>query len=146
MGKVTIRGNPRSTIFEEKGELKRNRTDVCLLTSPTPYYRLAKPVHMLNPFTPCLPHRHPKNYQFEIIKHVKGLLQKCTVLKVDLLQTHQICCLRACMCARFSPKKLRTRAVKGLIRKSFTVSYRVRQFIPILESRARQTAETAIFP
>ena len=44
--KVT-RQRPQATIFEEKGEPKRIRTEVpalCMLTSLTPY-RLAKPAH-----------------------------------------------------------------------------------------------------
>ena len=36
---------PQATIFEEKGEPKRIRTEVLLLTSLTPY-RSAKPVHI----------------------------------------------------------------------------------------------------
>ena len=35
---------PQTTTFEEKGEPKRNRTEVPLLTSLTPY-RLARPAH-----------------------------------------------------------------------------------------------------
>ena len=35
-------------------------------------------------------------------EHVKGFLSKCTVLKVDLLQDHQIYCLQACVCVHFS--------------------------------------------
>ena len=35
---------PTDPIFEEKGEPKRNRTEVLLLTSLTPY-RYAKPAH-----------------------------------------------------------------------------------------------------
>ena len=35
---------------------------------------------------------------------VKRFLSKCTILKADLLQDHQICCLQACMCALFSPE------------------------------------------
>ena len=42
--------------------------------------------------------RFPPSHQ-----HVKGLRSKCAVLKVDLLQGHQIYCLRARMCARFQP-------------------------------------------
>ena len=41
--KVT-RQRPQTTTFEEKGEPKRNRTEVLLLTSLTPY-RWAKPAH-----------------------------------------------------------------------------------------------------
>ena len=37
-------------------------------------------------------------------EHGKGLLTQWTVLKVDLLQDHQIHCLEACMCALFSPE------------------------------------------
>ena len=47
-------------------------------------------------------------------EHVKGFLSKCIVLKVDLLQDHQIHCLQACMCALFSPEILQAGAVKGL--------------------------------
>ena len=35
--KVTIRQCPQTTTFEEKGEPKRNRTEVLPLTSLTPY-------------------------------------------------------------------------------------------------------------
>ena len=45
--KVT-RQCPLTTIFEEKGEPKRNRTDVPLLTSPPPY-REAKPAPLAGP-------------------------------------------------------------------------------------------------
>ena len=48
-------------------------------------------------------------------EHVKGLLPKCTVVFVGLLQDNQICCLQACMCVQFSPEDLRAWAVKGLI-------------------------------
>ena len=41
--KVT-RQCPQTTTFEEKGEPKRNRTEVPLLTSLTPY-RWAEPAH-----------------------------------------------------------------------------------------------------
>ena len=41
-------------------------------------------------------------------------LPKCTVLKADLLQNHQVYCLQACMCAIFSPEILQALAVKGL--------------------------------
>ena len=41
--KVT-RQCPQTTTSEEKGEPKRNRTEVLLLTNLTPY-RLAKPAH-----------------------------------------------------------------------------------------------------
>ena len=41
--KVT-RQRPQTTTFEEKGEPKRIRTEIPLLTSLTPY-RLAKPAH-----------------------------------------------------------------------------------------------------
>ena len=34
----------------------------------------------------------------------KGFLSKCTVLKVGLLQDHEMCGLQACMCALFSPQ------------------------------------------
>ena len=47
-------------------------------------------------------------------EHVEGFLSKCTVLKVDLLQDHQIYCLEACMCELFSPGILQAVAVKGL--------------------------------
>ena len=63
--------------------------------------------------------------EFEIIKappppppalheHFKELLPECTVLKVKLLQDHQICCLQACMRALFSLENVRAGAVKGL--------------------------------
>ena len=51
---------------------------------------------------------------------MKGLLPKCTVLKVELLQDHQICSLQACLCALCSPKNLRAGAVKGLIKAART--------------------------
>ena len=47
-------------------------------------------------------------------EHVKGVLPKCTVLKVDLLKNHQIYCLQACMCAIFIPVILQVQAVMGL--------------------------------
>ena len=47
-------------------------------------------------------------------EQVKGLLSKSTVLKVDLLQDHQLYCLQECMCALFSPETLQDVAVKGL--------------------------------
>ena len=47
-------------------------------------------------------------------EHVKGFLPKGTVLKVDLLQDHQIYCFQACMCAFLSTKILQAGAVKGL--------------------------------
>ena len=47
-------------------------------------------------------------------KHIEGFLSKCTVLKVDLLQGHQIYCLQACMCALFSLEILHPGTVKGL--------------------------------
>ena len=47
-------------------------------------------------------------------EQVKEFLSKCTVLKVDLLYDHQIYCLRACMCALFSPEILQGVAMKGL--------------------------------
>ena len=47
-------------------------------------------------------------------EHLKGFLPKCTVLKLDLLQDHQIYCFRACMCTLFSPEILQAGAVKGL--------------------------------
>ena len=37
---------PQTTTFEERGEPKRNRTEVVLLTSLAPYH-LAKPAHKL---------------------------------------------------------------------------------------------------
>ena len=37
-------------------------------------------------------------------EHVKSFLSKCALLKVDLLQDHQIYCLQACMCALYSPE------------------------------------------
>ena len=67
-----------------------------------------------------------KGAQFEIMQapptpphtllheQVKGLLAKCTVLKVDLLQDRQICCFQACMGALLSPDILQAGAVKGL--------------------------------
>ena len=48
-------------------------------------------------------------------EHVKRLVSKCTALKVGLLQDRLVYCLRACMCALFSPKILQAGAVKGLI-------------------------------
>ena len=45
---------PETTIFQEKGEPKRIRTEVPLLTSLTPY-RQAKPVHQYG-------HRHGPMY------------------------------------------------------------------------------------
>ena len=42
--------SPSTTTFEERGEPKRNRTEVLLLTSLTPYC-LAKPAH----WSECLP-------------------------------------------------------------------------------------------
>ena len=48
-------------------------------------------------------------------EHVKVFLSKWTVLKVDLLQDHQIYSLQACMCALFSPEILQAAAAKGLI-------------------------------
>ena len=48
-------------------------------------------------------------------EHTKGLLSKCTVWEIYLLQDHQIYCLQACMCALFSPEILRAGAVKGLM-------------------------------
>ena len=49
-------------------------------------------------------------------EHLKGLLSKFTVLKVDLSQDHQMYCLQACMCAFFSSEFLQAEAVKGLKR------------------------------
>ena len=43
--KVT-RWLPQTTTFEERGEPKRNRTEVFMFTSLTPY-RLAKPAHIM---------------------------------------------------------------------------------------------------
>ena len=59
-----------------------------------------------------------KSAKFLIIKalsssshdHVKGFLSKFTVFKVHLLYDHQIYCLRACMCALFSPEILQAGA------------------------------------
>ena len=56
--KVT-RQCPQTTTFEKNGEPKRNRTEVLLLTSLTPY-RWAKPAHYRHPnhghiFSPFLP-------------------------------------------------------------------------------------------
>ena len=48
-------------------------------------------------------------------KHMKGFLSKFTVLKVDLLQYHQIYCLHACTYALFSQESFQAGAVKGLI-------------------------------
>ena len=39
--------------------------------------------------------------------NVKGLVSKRTVLKVELSQDHQICCLQACMCTPFSSETYR---------------------------------------
>ena len=47
--------------------------------------------------------------------HVNGFLSKHTVLKVDLLQNHQMYCLEPCMCAFFSLEILQAVAVMGLI-------------------------------
>ena len=46
--KVTTKQRPQTTAFEEKGESKRIRTEVRLLTSLTPY-RWAKPAHGPHP-------------------------------------------------------------------------------------------------
>ena len=74
----------------------------------------------------CLPRRHSKSTnrsaKIETIKafppssqeHFKRLLSKRTVLKVDLLKAHQICCLQACMRALFILENLRAGAVKEL--------------------------------
>ena len=37
-------------------------------------------------------------------EHMKGFLPKCTVLKVDLLQDHQIYCWQAPVCVNFSAR------------------------------------------
>ena len=47
-------------------------------------------------------------------EQVKGFLSKCTALRVDLLQDHQIYCFQACMCALFSPEIVQAGAVKGV--------------------------------
>ena len=47
-------------------------------------------------------------------EHVKELLSKCTVLKVDVLQDHQIYSFQACMFALFRPEILQAAAVKRL--------------------------------
>ena len=47
--------------------------------------------------------------------HVKGFLSKCAVLKVDLLQDHQVYCLEACTGALLSPENLQAGAVNGLM-------------------------------
>ena len=41
-------------------------------------------------------------------EHVKGFLSKCVVLTVDLLQDHQIYCLRACMRVHLSAPEIVT--------------------------------------
>ena len=81
---------------------------------------------LINPFIAMLVApsvgKRPKSAKSETIKaflpisheQVKGFLPKCTVLKVDLLQDHQIYCLEACMCALFSPEISQAGAVKGL--------------------------------
>ena len=45
---------------------------------------------------------------------MNAFLSKCTVLKVDLLQDHQIYCLQVCLCTLFSPEIVQAGAVKGL--------------------------------
>ena len=47
-------------------------------------------------------------------EHVKGIVRKRTVLKVNLLQDYQIHCLQACMCAVFSLNILQVGAVTEL--------------------------------
>ena len=49
-------------------------------------------------------------------EHVKGFLSKYTILKVDLIQDHQMYCLQACMCVLYSREILKAEAVKGFIR------------------------------
>ena len=44
-------------------------------------------------------------------EHVEGLLPKCTVLKVDLLQAHQVYCLQVCL---FQPGKFMSRRSEGV--------------------------------
>ena len=64
-----------------------------------------------------------KSAKFEIIQtflppsheQLKGLPSKRTVLKVELLEDHQIYCLHVCICALLSPEILQDGAVKGLI-------------------------------
>ena len=81
----------------------------------------------INPFAatlaaPSLQKTTNKSAKFEIIKapsspsrdHVKGFLSKFTVLKENFVEKHQIYCLRACVCALFSPEILQAGAVKGL--------------------------------
>ena len=48
------------------------------------------------------------------LEHVKGILSKCKVLKVDLLQDRQVYCLEEIMWALFSLEILQAWAVKGL--------------------------------
>ena len=59
--KVT-RQCPQTTTFEEKGQSKRIRTEVPLLTSLKPY-RQAKPAHaaVYAPSAPPPPHPHPSS-------------------------------------------------------------------------------------
>ena len=54
---------------------------------------------------------------------MKGFPSKCTVLRLDLLYDHQVCCLQACTCALFSPEMLQVVAVKGLINSSIDCSF-----------------------
>ena len=53
-------------------------------------------VSNVKPFRLFLPPSH---------EYVKGFLSKCTVLKVDLLQDHQIHCMEECVCVHFSARK-----------------------------------------
>ena len=83
-----------------------------------------------------------KNAKFEIIKaffslplheHVTRVLSKCTVLKVGLLQDHQIHSLEAC--ALFSPEILQAVAVKGL---TYSEHNEQQQTVPIQSNPPRQ--------
>ena len=45
---------------------------------------------------------------------MKGIISKCTVLKADLLQDHQIHCFEEYMCALFSPENFEGYGSEGV--------------------------------
>ena len=95
----------QSGLVYSNGSVGIDRVTIRSLTSCKPHLRSAIEVPNWKPLRPVL---------LPSYEHVNRFLLKCTPLKVDLLQDHQLYCLEACMCALFSPELLQDVAVKGL--------------------------------